>query len=453
MKHSLARSPEHRRAKAIALHDLCEEVARLIGAGVTVRDAAAEIAGHHADDLIANADGSYRPLSVSANTLVTHYYKWLKAGRTLDCFLPARRRGRIKVPPELVEELHARACQPGAEAYSRAIKTVKRDWANGRHVPGLGSWQVWYAAAYPDQPLPRTAPDFPIADRTLYNYAPGKAAKRWGNRGKAAALPMLPHLVRDSSNLRPGEVYQSDDVRLDLVAVDDLTGKPTDMVAYIMYEVGSRYIPSFVMRPANAMQKRDVDLLIARGLKTLGIGRDYTTHIWFERGTLTMSQEAADLLMAASEGRIRIHWTTMNGDRTHQGAHADDRSGHWMGKGTVEALMRKLHLELMDLPGQRGSHYSRQPASLGWTGSDSAPTRGSLADEAAKIGDIIKWTGGRVRLELPLLFVSQVNAVLRRAITALNNERGHRMQGFGTITERQVQPGVWETLSYEPSRS
>jgi hypothetical protein len=310
----------------------------------------------------------------------------------------------------------------------------------------MGNWQSWWIATYPQIPMPDVAPEFPISERTLYRYVSRGAHRVWGNQGVAAARKSLPWVSRDYSRLRPGELFVFDDCRLDILAMDDKTRRPTELNCYLAIEAGTRLIPCHVMRAANAMKKTDVDYLVIRSLKTIGIGADYTTHLYFERGTLTMSQEAAKVLETVSEGRIKAHFTSMNSARTHAGAFRDDPVGHWMGKSVIESFVRKLHLALMSAPGQRGSNYARQPASLGWVGQGQRPVSGSLAAEAERLSEIQMAFGSRLKLNFGILWASEVNAVVREAINLHNNSRDHEYQGFKKISQEETAPGVWKDI-------
>jgi len=442
----LGHLPKWQREKALALHEICQEVRRGIKGGATKAQAFHDACMANAGRLLSTSNGKTKILSLSESSLRRHYQTWLKMGEAVTAFVPDYKPGKAKIPGELIVEFQRLCTLPGTATISVALGELKKLWRAGEQVPGLGTWQFWWQKNRPAFPMPEHAPDFPVSDRTLYHHKPSQAALTWGRKGKAAALKELPWITRDYSKLRPGEVYTFDDVRLDILAIDDSTKKPTELQAYIAYEVGSRLIPSFVMRPANAMLKSDVDELVVDTLQKCGIGRTYPTHLIFEHGTLTMSEAGKELIERVSEGRIVVHYTQMNSAKTYVGAYQDAGSGHWMGKGVIESLMRKIHLALMTLPGQRGNHYTNQPASLGWIGQGQLPKPGTFAREAAMLAEIEMWSNRRVKLNLGLLWAQQVGLILRKAIDLHNNDRGHKYQGFGTITQKESAPGVWEDV-------
>ena len=445
---SLARLTPLQRARCLALDEICREVQRHLSIGMTKGRAIREAAKAHRGRLLCDdQSGETAPLKLSAGNLRRRYAEWIKHPYP-EVFVPAYRNGRERIPPELVAEFQRRATLPGMEELSVVIRSLKRDWADGKDVPGLGAWPQWWVRQFGGHhALPPRAPEFPFSDRVFYNKAPAKAERALGVRGKAEARKFLPHQVRDTSTLEPGRIYVSDDVRLDFLCVDDLTGKVTECKAYILMEWGTRYIPAFVLRPANAILAQDVDAMVARGLQALGIGRDYTTFLYFERGTVACSPVAQQLYERASNGRIKIIRAGLNGGSRWPGAAKDRSSGHWMGKGVIESFMRRLHLLLREAPGQRGSSYEKQPANLGWTGMDSTPVNGSLAAQAQKLADIQLHFKQRVRLDLPLLTFTQVNTLLSETIKHHNTSRDHGFQGFGRVTQRETAPGIWEKVA------
>ncbi len=446
MKDALATIPTWQRQRCMALHSICLQIQNRRACGIALKIALQEACKRHSGRVLGEFNGRAKMLSLSFSTLRRAYTRWSRNGHCPASFKVDYKGPKTQMPPELILEFQRRATLEGMEAISRAIDWLKADWRDGKELPGLGTWKEWWVRDDRTKhlPLPDGPPEFPFSDRTLYNYKPSKAEKAWGNKGAAEARKYLPHTTRDYSGLRPAQLYTLDDVRLDLIVVDDFTGRPANAVAYIMMEVGSRRIVSFVMRPANAMKSKDVDACICRGLQVCGIGVDYETHILLEHGTVAMSEPAKNLLETASEGRIVIDRTSMNGGRRWQGAPADRSSGHWMGKAVIESFMRKLHLALMNLPGQRGNHYRNQPANLGFKGDQTAPTKGSLLAEAEKLLNIENYLDGRVRLDLGMMRLMELNAIMHQAMEDHNAERGRSYQGHGKIKQIETAPNLWK---------
>lgn len=447
---SLAHLPAWQRRRAERLDAACRAVHDAVAAGEPLHSAFARLATAH-DRTPLDDDGGPRLLRLSAASLRRHYAAW-RTNPTWTVFACAYKAPPPRVPRDLIDEYQRRATLPGQTELSVAYQTLVRDWSQGLALPGLGTWRDYYRRHHPAHPIPHAAPDFPYSYRTFLRHQPTAPLRTLGNRGQAEARKLLPCVERNYASLRPCELYVLDDVRLDLVCLDDATGRPLETRCYVMLEAASRLIAAFVLRPANAILARDVDACLARGLAALGLGHNYPTHILFERGTVACSSPAQTLLEHASQGAIVIHRTSLDGgSRAHPGTHRETSTGHWMGKGVIESFMHCLHLALRPLPGQRGPSWDRAPASLGFAGLDASHTPGSLAWEAEKLAQIELASGRRLRLELGLLTFTQVSAAVRAAIKTHNETRGRSYTGHGTITQCEVAPGVWEDLPAAPA--
>jgi hypothetical protein len=407
-----------------------------------------------------------RILRASFPTLRTLYYKWADGGRKATALIcsyqsPAH---TIRLPDELAAEIQKLATtktgardKNGNAIEAPAIrKALQKRWHNGEALPGLGTWQQWWTNVHPALPLPANPPEFPWSDKTILRRMGPKALRRMGNIGHAAALKHLPTMSRDYSKLRKCELYTLDDVRLDLVALCELTGKPVDVVIYVLMEVASRCIVSFVLKPKNAIRQEDVDEMLAHGLQAegFGIGVGYPTHIWFERGTIACSEAAQRVLEAGSEGGIIIHRTSMDGGVSWIGSAADKASGHSAGKAAIESFNRNLHRYLLHLPGQRGNNYANMPANLGAGDPGlvdaSKSERGTLVHEAERLAQFkitAALLGHSADVKLPILTISELQQEVRIVMQQHNDRRGHNFQGFHHITEAEVAPGVWQAVS------
>jgi hypothetical protein len=441
-----ARLKDWQKARVDALQEILDEMRRLILDGGAVVESAETLALKYAGRMLPDGKGGHRVLPLSKDGLVTKYYKWIKFGMAISALFPEYEGSNVKIPRELITELHRRCTMPGVVNTSPVINDLKREWRDGKPLPGFGTWQQWWVTKYPKLPLPPHAPEFPICDGTLYNYAPERAKRTRGNKGKASAATEMPTIRMNYGNLKPGECYIFDDVRLDLICIDDLTGYATEVKVYIAIEAGSRFIPAFVLRPATAFTSADVDELTLHTLQVMGLCQDSTTKLIYERGTLTMNPGSAKTLQRISEGRIVVIRTGMDAEVAFDGAPYEAGKGHWMGKAVIESLMHSLHLSIQTLEGQRGNNYGNQPGSLGWVGNGKKPARRTLLDVAEKLAQIDMAFDRRLQLDLGVMWLSQLRKLFREAIDLHNNDtnRDHAYVGHGKITQREVAPGVWE---------
>lgn len=454
--------PTWQRQRVAILHAAFSALADAVKhEGVNLTDGLLDIQNQHHGTLL---DGGKHKLKASYKTLLRLWYPWVKSGRKASSLVSQRKGNTHHTMPDLlVQEIQRLASvqsggrdknQKGPEGKS-IWKALSQRWKAGQALPGLGTWQDYWAAKNPHLPLPSIIPDFPWCVRTVNRRSGCEAVKKWGNIGRAAANKHLPSLDRDYSKLRRCELYTLDDVRLDFMAIEETTGKVVDMMAYILIEVSSRCIVAFMVKPEGAIKAEDVDELLAHGLQAegYGVGVGYLTHIWFERGTVACSPAAQMVLEAFSEGAIKIHRTSMDGGVRWVGAAADKASGHSAGKAVIESFNRNLHRRTLHVKGQRGNSFANQPANLG-VGDKSAKdasksNRRTAKFEAEKLAQFrltAMAAGVDAKIKLPFLTASEAQRVVAEAVSAHNIERGHTMQGFHTITEAEIAPGVWREV-------
>lgn len=485
MKKSFARTTEWQRQRAILLHREFLAIETAIANGARVENEIAATSQRLSDHVIEWTDGRGRtrskPLRASVPTLFRARRQWFEGGKTYTALLHDYHSAghHQPIPAELDLEIRtlASAATGGRNKEQLAPATfaareLKRLWFEGAPIPGLGTWQDWWRTnpRTATLPFPPSIPDFPFSDRTIARHAGHVAIRKLGNVGFAAAKKHLPTIERDYSTLRKAELFTLDDVRLDLMAWDEFTSQVVPVEAYIMMEVGSRFIPSFVLRSGGKIKARDVKALIAAGLAKTGLPIDYTCHILFERGTLACSDELKEFLEGVSNGIIQVRKTGMIDNVRWIGAAADKSRGNSAGKAVIESFNRSLHYRLLHLPGQRGNTRENEPHNLGvadrdrlrGTGPDAGrinrTRRPSSADGAAD--SLVAYTERLARfkrvasihgfdcdIQFPLLTVSQLEAQVAAAIDRHNNEPGHAYQGHHKRALVETSPGVFEPLN------
>lgn len=456
---TLSQYPEWQRLRASLLHGeflAIDEAVRLLGArvGDKLAMAAAKLDGR---DL-----GSGQTLKASAPTMRRWWDRWQAGGKKAAALLFGYVGTNKHAMPDALktEILKLSTAETGGRdkngrgpRSSDILRVLERKWRAGQSLPGVGTWQEWFARHYPEFPLPAKAPEFPWCKRTVLRHSGCRAIRAGGNIGMAAMEKHLWKIERDYSKLRKCEIYTLDDVRLDFAAIDDATGRVVTVTCYILMEVASRYIVAHVCKPDTAILQADVDELIAHGLQCpgFGIGVGYQTHILFERGTIACSEAAQLVLEAGSDNRIVVHRTGMDGGVKWSGAASDRASGRGNGKAVIESFNGKFHHRLIWLPGQRGNNAANQPKNLGieFAGAKDplARTGDTVTTRAERLHALnrIAEANGLPPLDaLPLLYVSQVQAIVAAAIHDYNHDGNHNMQGFHRVHERETAPGVWE---------
>lgn len=366
-----------------------------------------------------------------------------------------------KIPRALVDEFRARCVT--MPRMSAAYQSLDIEWQMGNEVPGLGHRES------------RNDP-FPFTYQQLVRFAPSAPARVMGHLGKARArAKFLPHLETTAANLRRAETYMLDDTRLDIIALDDLTGRPVELKAYIMMDLSCRRIEGWTVVEGH-IAARHVEALVARVLRSTGIGRNYPTTILFERGTVACSPARQSYLEGCFPGRLTIARTGVDGGKNHKGDFAQAGSGHWMGKGAMESLVRTMVFLTGHISGQRGNKYENQPAALGLTGRNRSTgaldyTAGSRMHDAALLAgagraieflddglesriaafaqDRCRNHGERLRFD-SLLPVSIVLRRITEAVAYYNARTDHRLEGFRRIEWQDPTTGGFRSRMESP---
>ena len=411
----------------------------------------------------------------SIPTLERKLQTWRRHGRTAETLLPDYNKSPAanKIPDLLIQEYQRLATLPtggrnkhGRTPLSVAYQALKKNWLAGKHIPRLGTWtQYWLTNKNTKQyPLPPTPPEFPFTARALRRHQPNRALTARANIGASAAKNHEAFIERDYSTLRRAELYTLDDARIDIIAINELTGRVEEIGIYLFMEVASRSIVSFVCKPRHSIVQEDVDQLIAHALQApgYGIGTDYTTHILFERGTVACSTAAQTILEAGSGDRIKVLRTSINQGIRWVGAAPDQNKGNAQGKAVIESFIRRLHHQLLHLPGQRGNNWENAPENLGFGRNhnsyrpfldqekEAKRLKLSTTAEAERLAQFNRRASAAgnttEKLKLPLLTFTQIRKEIADAIKHLNSDRGHHYQGHHKIQQIQTAPGIWQDI-------
>ncbi len=476
MSDRLATSQAWNRARALKLHEHFQTVALLVVCwhpfelrrGAKLKHELARVSRllHHreltfSDPGAPEGKGTFL-MEASVKTLDKEFRYWRNGGRedqereehvrrpeALLCAYKAGCGGHRRMPRELVQEFQRRCTLPtggrdkhGKSPVSVAWDSIRRDYELQRPLPGID---------YEGVPL---GAEIPWHIRTAYRKKPARTLRALGNRGASAHKNVGAYVNLDYAKLRKSELFTLDDVRLDIVCIDEATGQAIEVVIYVLMEVASRIIVAYVMKPAAAIQAEDVDELLAHGLQTpgFGMGVGYVTHILFEKGTVACSDGAKAVLEGVTHGRLKTHQTGIVGGVRWIGGPRDKARGNAAGKAVIESFNRWLHFALLHLPGQRGNLHENQPQSLGDLGQTRFTDRNSqrqmkhtLIDRAEQLAQWDIASGGRLKLKLPTLYLFQLNEAVRDAIKRHNTEPGHEYRGHGTHFQAEVAPGLWES--------
>lgn len=196
----------------------------------------------------------------SKHNLKTLYYAWAP---TEDWRLLRRNyRHESSLSPEFTAHLCAMVLREH-RSRKQAIERVRAAWRAGEHVPGYGTWRQWFADKYPDREIPKHfCGDYPEgwSDTNLRNQMPSRVQCTYATGGFFAAQRDLPHLIRDTSKLRPLELVVFDDFKTDIrvCAYNPVLKKweVVPCVGLIAIDVATRCIIGFGLLPRLTLPKR-----------------------------------------------------------------------------------------------------------------------------------------------------------------------------------------------------
>lgn len=284
------------------------------------------------------------------------------------------------------------------------FQQIRDAWRAGAEIEGYGTWHTYFRITHPDLDLPdRCPPKFYPAgwsDSNLYEQISTRAERALAKRGVAAMQRYIPHVVRDTSALRPLELITIDDFELDFLvrAINPITKQweICRVAGLLAQDVATRrvlalgLVPRFKLTRKQRQQasasiaahadyvegesetteekktrigitRQDVQSLLHSVFSTHGRPKDYGVTILCENAAaaITADFEASlELLLGVQVARTGLISDKNNGNGFVQGG------GKPWQKGWIEKLFAILWNEAGAFPFQKGSSYQDKPAQL-----------------------------------------------------------------------------------------
>jgi hypothetical protein len=267
-----------------------------------------------------------------------------------------------------------------------------------------------------------------------------KATRALLHEGESAAREFLPHQLGSRRGLRFLEKITFDDVRLDWLVFDPITGQAVELWLLVARDEATAIVLGFVMHPATVNEAGKAAHLGARQMKELAaylLQRyplpPYLVHWLVERGTATLAEAVKAALAELFNNRIKVHYTSMIGGTSPTG-YAEKRKGNSRGKASHEAHNRLFHTQGSFIGGQTGANWGIRPADL------EARIR-----ECQEIHERAQTLPEEKRAEVkyPLLTLAEAREKFAAICHEQNNRTEHALEDFGTVLEVQTATG-WE---------
>lgn len=380
--------------------------------------------------------------------LRTHFYNL--EGSEWDWRAVARHhRHESSLPADFIAFLRT-LCLQEHRSRKQAIEKIRTLWREGKPVPGYGTWREWFAAQWPDRDVPRAfAGDYPAgwSQSNLYLHMPPPAQQALATRGYAAAHGKIPHVIRDTSKLRPLEMIVFDDFECDTLAIFDR--RVVRVRGVLAIDVATRRKLAVGFKPLltddegkkRAITRADVQFLIKQIFVRYGAPADYPVTLLVENAAAAISDGLEAALDMFFHGQVRVQRTNMLEHRTLTNGFVE-RGGRPWEKGWIESAFNLMHNLAGSLPGQKGARYDLAPASTAARVAycelflDNDPKKGlGLTDEQV------------AQLRLPVESFDALVTAYEAIFDVMDRRTEHKLLGFDRVTEWSRGAGdAWHPL-------
>jgi hypothetical protein len=400
----------------------------------------------------------------SGSNLRTLYYAFRRRGwRALAKIY----KGPKKTSAEFEEEVKRRT-DNNARSARAVFAELKDAWARGESIPGYGTWREYHAYLYPERDMPERYPFgfFPEGwcESTLYTKRSNIAQRKMKTHGYSLAKRYLPHVVRDTSQLRPLELITIDDFELDflvrafnpvrarweichaagLLAIDVATRRKLAVALVPRFKLSRAERNKYDERTAahaeltggeteTAEEKKhrisitraDVQSLLHVVFSTHGKPCDYGCTILCENASAAITDDfelALELLLG-----VQVARTGLIDAKTLTNGFLQGGGKPWQ-KGWIESLFNLAWNTAGALPGQKGSSYQLRPADLAAKilYAEKLFTLDGLTPEIA------------AQLRVPFFTIDQALEGLERIFERIERRTDHKCQGFLQVFDYQV---------------
>src|SRR5258708_1395912 len=368
----------------------------------------------------------------SFHNLRTLFYAWLAVNG--DWRVLARNYGHAtSLPARFIDHLRT-LCLKEHRSRKQAIEKIRAAWRSGETLPGYGTWREWFAARWPDRDVPRAfAGDYPEgwSNSNLYLHMPPPAQQALATRGFTAAHGLIPHVIRDTSTLRPMEMIVFDDFECDVLCI--FQRRVVRVRGVLAIDVATRRKLAVGFKPLltddegkkRAITRADVQFLIKQIFVRYGVPADYPVTLLVENAAAAIGEGLEAALEMFFHGQVRVQRTNMLEHRTLANGFCESGGKPWE-KGWIESAFNLMHNLAGSLPGQKGARYDLAPAS---TAARVAYCEGLLAQ---KLG----LTDAQVaQLQLPIDNFDDLQAAYEKIFDLMDHRTEHKLLGFDQVNE------------------
>lgn len=296
------------------------------------------------------------------------FYAWLRAGRNWTVLVNWAKVPRLASAEDarLGEAFKAYA-ERNQRSNKRGWEALIRDLRSGRTIEGVGTWQDVWAQKYPRVPMPVRCPADWIPPgwtyETLNRRHPLTSYEvALAREGAVAARQCTPPVYSTRVGMKPGTVYQFDDVWHDvLVAVPGINKKLVRPLEFACIDVATTNKIGYGLKPQvlrddhtrEGLGKSLFKATIAHILVDVGYSPEGCVFV-VEHGTASLSDAEKETITRITGGKVTFRTSNVLGSQVLPGQFGGQGHGNFKAKALLESSHRLIHYAAADMPAQTG---------------------------------------------------------------------------------------------------
>lgn len=384
-------------------------------------------------------------LGKSVKTLYRLFYAWQHKGieGTVPKRAIRRRMADDGLKAEFVEYFRGTCESVSTPSVPAVRRLMMREFASGRRIPGLGTWQERWVTVFPGVKPPSNGADASYPRDNIEDLMPGGFSERNLSRFKSelvhglaarqgtfAASRLGPFVYTTRAGVEVGQILMFDDVwhNQNVNYMDAMkASRPLELCCY---DVRSAHKTAWGARPRlwnpetqkhEGIKAHEFRFFLAWCLcEEVGYRPDGTI-LWVELGTAAIDEDMEQILKAASNGAITVKRAALKDGRQACSIFRSVGSGNPRHKARLEAHHSIAHTELAHIEGQVGRNADLCPEEV--YGRDKAnkyllKLAAVLPPEMAS------------RLELPYMHWADYMELVVRAYDELSWRTWHKLEGW-----------------------
>lgn len=296
------------------------------------------------------------------------YYAWLRAGRSWTVLVNWAKVPRlVSADDARVGEAFKAYAERNQRSNKRGWDAMLRDLRSGKPIEGVGTWRDVWAEKYPRVPVPERCPADWVPPGWTYEtlnrrYPLTSYETALARRGAVAAREFTPPVYSTRVGLKPGQLYQFDDVWHDvLVAVPGINKRLVRPLEFACIDVATTNKIGYGLKPQvlrddnsrEGLGKSLFKATIAHVLCDVGFSPEGCVFV-VEHGTASLSDKDKETITRITGGKVTFRTSNVLGSQVIAGQFAGQGHGNFKAKALLESSHRLIHYAAADMPAQTG---------------------------------------------------------------------------------------------------